>query len=428
VVTDARSARPVSPATSVQSWERYREDAREAILAKLASGPGGKGSPVDVSSGRTPPASQPAGLVRATVLQANSESEALVDIGGKSYLINTRQALAEGANVILRLLDSREFAQGGPATARVRGGAPSGDPAAAGAGGAAGDMAGAPDIDPVTGIRRVGIAPVTLPALAELKTASSEVNVQLSGSARLLSALASAPDSPQRLVPLAPLALDRRTDTTASAQKIQHAVEHSGLFYESHLQEWQEGRRSLDALRAEPQAALSPGLPAKPDAAGKTTDMTPVPSTPEQSAAKGLQAALGAIPADVRPIVQDQIALLETGRMGLLGSWEGRPFSLEIEPDDNGPRSDDIPLSWRVKIQIDAPNLGKLELDVALAGTQANVTVRPDGKTTKGQALRDLQAALTSTSAELQTSLDARGLQMTGLNVAPVGRSTVDRS
>lgn len=425
MVTDARNARPVGPVTSVQSWERYREDAREAILAKLASGPGGKGSPVDVSSGRTPPPSQPAGLVRATVLQANSESEALVDIGGKSYLIYTRQALAEGANVILRLLDSREFAQGGPATARVRAGAQTGDAAAPGA---ATDAAGAPDIDPVTGIRRVGIAPVPLPALAELKTASSEVNVQLSGSARLLSALASSPDSPQRLVPLAPLALDGQTDTTASAQKIQHAVEHSGLFYESHLQEWQEGRRSLDALRAEPQAALSPGIPAKPDAAGKTTDMTPVPSTPEQSAAKGLQAALGAIPADVRPIVQDQIALLETGRMGLLGSWEGRPFSLEIEPDDNGPRSDDIPLSWRVKIQIDAPNLGKLELDVALAGTQANVTVRPDGKTTKGQALRDLQAALTSTSAELQTSLDARGLQMTGLSVTPATRSTVDRS
>lgn len=425
MVTDARNARPVSPVTSVQSWERYREDAREAILAKLASGPGGKGSPVDVSSGRTPPPSQPAGLVRATVLQANSESEALVDIGGKSYLINTRQALAEGANVILRLLDSREFAQGGPATTRVRAGAQTADAAATGA---AGDIADAPDIDPATGIRRVGIAPVALPALAELKTASSEVNVQLSGSARLLSALASSPDSPQRLVPLAPLALDGQTDTTASAQKIQHAVEHSGLFYESHLQEWQEGRRSLDALRAEPQAALSPGVPAKPDAAGKTTDMAPLPSTPEQSAAKGLQAALGAIPADVRPIVQDQIALLETGRMGLLGSWEGRPFSLEIEPDDNGPRSDDIPLSWRVKIQIDAPNLGKLELDVALAGTQANVTVRPDGKTTKGQALRDLQAALTSTSAELQTSLDARGLQMTGLSVAPATRSTADRS
>ncbi|WP_420226056.1 flagellar hook-length control protein FliK [Pigmentiphaga litoralis] len=137
---------------------------------------------------------------------------------------------------------------------------------------------------------------------------------------------------------------------------------------------------------------------------------------------------MGAIPADVRPIVQDQIALLETGRMGLLGSWEGRPFSLEIEPDDNGPRSDDIPLSWRVKIQIDAPNLGKLELDVALAGTQASVAVRPDAKTTKGQALRDVQAALASTSGELQSSLDARGLQMTGLSVAPATRPTADRS
>lgn len=425
MVTDARHAGPVSPVASVQSWERYREDAREAILAKLASGPGGKGSPVDVAtSGRPAPASQPAGLVRATVLQANSESEALVDIGGKSYLINTRQALAEGANVILRLLDSREFAQGGPATMRVRGGSASG----VGQPGAIGDTGQASDIDPATGIRRVGVAPVAMPALAELKTASSEVNVQLSGSARLLSALAGEPNGPQRLMKLAPLALDGQTDTTASAQKIQHAVEHSGLFYESHLQAWREGRRSLEALRAEPQAALSPGLPAKPEVASGSAESNMTPSTPEQSAAKGLQAALGAIPADVRPIVQDQIALLETGRMGLLGSWEGRPFTLEIEPDDTGTRSEDIPLSWRVKIQIDAPHLGKLELDVALAGTQANVTVRPDSKATRGQALRDLQTALTSTSSELQTALDARGLHMTGLNVGPSTRSTGERS
>lgn len=422
MVTDARQARPITPVQGVQSWERYREEAREAVLAKLVSGPGGRGSALDLSSNGKH-GSLPTGLVRATVVQANSDSEALVDINGKSYLVATRQALAKGASVVLRLLDEREFAKSDGQGFKLR-------PGAAGvAPGASSALAPADDAQqPAQAgtLRKVGVAPTILPALAELKTDSSEVNVHLSGSARLLSALAGGPNAPQRLVPLTPLALSGTTDTRVSAQQIQHAVEHSGLFYESHLQAWREGRRSLDALRAEPQAALSPGVPDKPASTppNPTTVRVDAPATPEQTAAKGLQAALAAIPADVRHLVQDQIALLETGRMGLQGTFEDRPFSLEIEPDDsNSPQSEDIPLSWRVRIQVDTPHLGKLDLDVSLAGTQAQITVRPDTKITRGQALRDLQAMLNASSMDLQQSLDARGLQMTGLNVSTQSRA-----
>jgi hypothetical protein len=349
-------------------------------------------------------------------LQANSDSEALVDIGGKSYLINTKQALASGANVILRLLDARDFANSAAQGFKLRPGSAA----------QPGVVESSQNAEQPAAIRKVGVAPTTLPALAELNTDSSEVNVRLSGSARLLSALAGQPNALQRLVPLTPLALGGQVNTTESAQRIQQAVEHSGLFYESHLQEWQEGRRSLASLRAEPQAALSPGPPAKEAPAQPPPTQTEAPSTPEQNAAKGLQAALGAIPADVRPLVQDQIALLETGRMALLGTWEDRQFTLEIEPDDSSSaKGGDIPLSWRVRIQLDAPNLGKLDLEVALTGTQTQVTVRPDTRVTRGQALRDLQATLTSSSMELQQSLDARGLQMTGLNITTTSKAAV---
>lgn len=418
MVTDARQARPVTPVGSVQSWERYREDAREAILARLASGPGGRGSAPDLSQGGS--ASPPTGLVRATVLQAHSDSEALVDIGGKSYLINTKQALAAGANVILRLLDARDFSQGAGQGLGSRPASPGHD---------TGAQPGAIDNPLGTGqsgaLRKVGIAPTILPALAELHTESSEVNVRLSGSARLLAALAGQVQVLQRLVPLPPLALGSHVDTTESAQRIRQAVEHSGLFYESHLQAWHEGRRSLDALRAEPQATLSPGVPANDAPAQATAVQAERPGTPEQHATKGLQAALAAIPSDVRPLVQDQIALLESGRMALIGTWEERPFSLEIEPDDDSASpGSDIPLSWRVRIQLDTPHLGRLDLDVALTGTQTQVTVRPDTLVTRGQALRDMQAALTAASMDLQHALDARGLQMTNLTIATASKAT----
>lgn len=110
MVADTRQTQPVSAIAPTQSWERYREDAREAVLARLLNVTGASG----LSGGARPPGSAglPHGLVRATVLQANSDTEALVNIAGKPYLVNTRQPLSPGVTLVLRLLDDRTFLHG----------------------------------------------------------------------------------------------------------------------------------------------------------------------------------------------------------------------------------------------------------------------------------------------------------------------------
>ncbi|WP_299454436.1 flagellar hook-length control protein FliK [uncultured Pigmentiphaga sp.] len=412
-MVDSRQVQAITGITPVQSWEHYREQAREAILARL----------LNVSGARQSGGNLPHGLVRATVLQAHSASEALVDIGGKPYLVNTRQPLRAGASVILRLLDDATFLQGmdkaGPRGAgerEARGGRDAGSNVAP----ATGSKADRPGTASATR----GIAPVPLPALAELKTTTGDARIQLSGSARLLFALVSEGGGLQRGVPLASLHIPAGTPPTAAAHQMQQAVEHSGLFYESHLQEWREGRRSLEALRAEPQAAFSPGPQPRPTLDAAVPAPAPQPATtPEQNAAKGLQAALAAIPPDVRPLVQDQIALLASGRLLLEGAWGERPFKLEIEPDAESRHDPDLPLAWRVRVQVETPHLGKLEVDVSLSGIDARVTIRPDTKSLRGQRLREVEAQLTAGGLELQQALDSQGLRMSDLRIAATSRS-----
>jgi len=423
LVADSRQTQAISGVSPVQSWERYREDAREAILARLLNTSGTRSS--GAGGERPSAASQPHGLVRATVLQAHSGTEALVDIAGKPYLVNTRQALNPGATVVLRLLDDRTFLQGQglgkaggvplPADTGDRGGK---------AADAAGNLAGGDKIERSGGARGVrGVAPIPMPSLAELKTETGDTKVVLSGSARLLLALIEEIGGAQRSVPLAPLRMDAGTPPAEAARAMRQAVEQSGLFYESHLQEWQEGRRRLEALHAEPQAALSPGPRARDSSAAPAPLPPAEPATPEQNAAKGLQAALNAIPADVRPLVQDQIAVLASGRLFLEGAWAERPFTLEIEPDDGQGRDADLPLAWRVRIAVDTPHLGKLQIDIALTGTTAQVAVQPDTKTLRGQRLRDVHAQLMAGGLDLQQALDEQGLRMSDLKIAMASRS-----
>ncbi|VCU69930.1 hypothetical protein PIGHUM_01995 [Pigmentiphaga humi] len=416
MVADTRQTQAISGVAPTQSWERYREDAREAILARLLNVPGG-GTPGGArASGGS---ALPNGLVRATVLQANSDTEALVDIGGKPYLVNTRQALSPGASIVLRLLDDRTFLQG-QEQARRAGGAPAAAP------GGVTDSEAADTAGRGNAVRALrGVAPIALPSLAELKVETGDTKVMLSGSARLLLALVDEIGGAQRSVPLAPLRLGADATAAEAAQRLQQGVAQSGLFYEAHLQEWREGRRELDTLRTEPQAALSPGPPAKEHApaAAAPAALPAEPATPEQNAAKGLQAALDAIPPDVRQVVQDQIAVLASGRLFLQGAWAEQPFTLEIEPDDGQGRDAELPLSWRIRIAVQTRHLGTLQVDVTLAGTDARIAIQPDTHALRGQRLRDLQARLTGGGLDLQQALDGQGLRMTDLQVATASRS-----
>ena len=96
----------------------------------------------------------------------------------------------------------------------------------------------------------------------------SDAPVTLSGAARALSAILNFPagdiSAVRGTAPLWPHA--QRPDAPLLAANLARAVAGSGLFYESHLQQYLGGTRTLAQLAREPQAALPP--PGKSPAAG----------------------------------------------------------------------------------------------------------------------------------------------------------------
>jgi flagellar hook-length control protein FliK len=396
MATEMPPARPVANVAPLTPWDRQREDPRQAVLARLLS-PDGRPLPVAA----TDAAPTAGGLVRARLMEARGNNEALVDIGGKPFLIRTRLPLPVGASVLLRVIDPGvDDAE----LARVDGRASAVD--AKGKSAPAGrvgldtliDDATATDEADAVGPQR----PATAPALETLRSDTGDARVRVSGTARLMSELA--PSGQPKMIQVPPLGQAEQADPARAAQHLQNAVEKSGLFYESHVQAWSEGRRGLDSLRAEPQGGLSQHAAVALSAEAQS-------ALPEPRA---LNAALASIPPSVRPLVQEQIALLETGQLGLQGTWQGQPFSLQIEPDEQDTNHRALPgerlANWRVRIEMEAPNLGRMQIDIGLAGEAATVRVRAEN----AQAAR---TTLGSQTADLLQALDARGVRMQELAI-----------
>ncbi|KAF0801708.1 hypothetical protein A6D6_04266, partial [Alcanivorax xiamenensis] len=119
------------------------------------------------------------------------------------------------------------------------------------------------------------------------------------------------------------------------AAALRGSVEHSGLFYESHLGQWFRGERPLAALRAEPQMRLAPGPAATPGlvpAPGPATIrgaegmvITGIGETdgePPVAAAAG-QRHVATVEESVQPVVRHQLELLATPVL----RWEGDLWS-----------------------------------------------------------------------------------------------------
>ncbi|HEX4917611.1 MAG TPA: flagellar hook-length control protein FliK [Limnobacter sp.] len=148
------------------------------------------------------------------------------------------------------------------------------------------------------------------------------------------------------------------TLATALAQQVSAAVEKSGLFYESHLQQWASGQRSVEQLAQEPQARFG---------------------TEQVISDKGLDPS--ALNQSVK-LINAQLATLDTSRIALsLQGLLGQPIEIEIEPDqhqDNErPQGEDTEPArpWVARLKLDMPYLGELHVRVRMVGSQCDVQI-----------------------------------------------------
>lgn len=145
----------------------------------------------------------------------------------------------------------------------------------------------------------------------------------------------------------------------AIAQRLQQQFERSGLFFESHLAQWTRDERSSDALRAELVHL------------GRSGSMSADASAQRVAA---------------------QLAVLEQQGVVLSGpAWAGQPMQLAIARE---PRKPDVPADMppvvTATLVLDLPQLGRVEVDLRVAGKAIAITVRGATAARLGDALPDL--------------------------------------
>lgn len=131
-------------------------------------------------------------------------------------------------------------------------------------------------------------------------------------------------------------------DVTQFAADLRHAIENSGLFYESHLADYVEGTRTLGSLRQEPQNQDS--------------------TTPAQ-------------------LLAQQLNVLETQHVRWNGEvWPGQLASWSIRTDERtaGHDGQEPAAAFTTSLTLELPSLGRVSCQLNLAGNQLRVSVLSD--------------------------------------------------
>ncbi len=168
---------------------------------------------------------------------------------------------------------------------------------------------------------------------------------------------------------------------------LQKAIYQSGLFYESHLAKWIQGKYSLERLQLEPQNKL------------KTL-------TAEAVTTANAPASLAQ--AHTLPLVQQQLIALETGHIMWHGEiWNGQQMEWVINEDGNDHNASmpNTAKQWKTRLTLTLPELGKITATLIL--NAQDIQIRLDVNSP------DIQQQLKNSLNLLRTSLQATGMVVT---------------
>ncbi|MBS1186266.1 MAG: flagellar hook-length control protein FliK [Burkholderiaceae bacterium] len=192
---------------------------------------------------------------------------------------------------------------------------------------------------------------------------------------------------------------------TKLAEAMHKTLEFSGLFYESHVEEWANGKRAAEALAKEPQAQLSAE---KASLAGLQAS-TGSAQNPDASA----QAAM--LNSDAAHLIRMQLNTLENRHVVWQGElWPGQHFEWEVS-DETPQRQEaaEAAPSWRSQMRFELPALGTITASLVLAGGHVQVQLRT--------ATEEAAAAIRPYAGDLASALDAAGSPLDLLTVKQDG-------
>ncbi|MDY7578323.1 flagellar hook-length control protein FliK [Herbaspirillum sp. RTI4] len=195
----------------------------------------------------------------------------------------------------------------------------------------------------------------------------------------------------QAKTPLIAAANAGPVDTTKLTAALRETVNLSGVFYESHIAGWTEGKVTLTDLRREPQAQLGPQLQ-------NGSSLLPGPEA-------------GVANAQLGQIVNLQLNALEQQRIVWNGEvWPGQQMEWEVEKQEedgsqNGQADGEAkPASWQTVVRFDFPNLGKVSAAIRLTGDKIHMQLRTQND--------DATTTLRDHGEQLKNSLEAAGASL----------------
>lgn len=172
-------------------------------------------------------------------------------------------------------------------------------------------------------------------------------------------------------------------DGIRTATKLQNQISTSGLFYESHVAEWAQGKRDIADIRSEPQSQL--GL-------SKAADSMQTSNTTS-------------INKEMGQIIHQQLNVLEQNVVRWQGElFPGQKIDWEIRKESEQARhtqagSEDS--SWQSVVSFDLPTLGKVTATINLQSNTVGLSIRA----TQGGTV----TALKSHASELASALQMAG-------------------
>jgi len=189
--------------------------------------------------------------------------------------------------------------------------------------------------------------------------------------------------------------------TSAEAERLatalRSAIAGSGLFYESHLAAWAQGRRALAELQHEPQAGWH-----APAADAAASQRTPVHGDAARAAA--------ALPDEAPAMLRQQIETLENRQLAWQGPvWPNQNASLTIAEEAPQPGHETEAPPWRTSLALALPRLGDIRAELVAQGATLSISIACDN----AESARVLDSGLDG----LDKGLRAAGLEPIALKV-----------
>ena len=204
--------------------------------------------------------------------------------------------------------------------------------------------------------------------------APSQDTIELSSTGLFLTKIIENHPEPGAIQNTTPIITTPNPDTKELAGQLHKAIENSGVFYESHLKQWNDGGRSIDQIRQEPQ-----NLNNNPD-----------------------------LPNSMIPI---QLGVLENKNLMWFGPiWPDQEMEWDVSKEQNPPPDEasldgDQKPVWLTSIKLALPNLGEITARIRLQGDHARLNISTDNIKISSQ-LKDHSDALANSLASAGITLE----------------------